>query len=67
MLVLDYCLVQRWDNSGIGIGIGTDLFSSLMESELNRLLIFQLESESELESTCPELESESIDSSPNRQ
>ena len=60
-------IYQRWDNSdsGIGIGIGIDLFSSLMESEseLNRLLIFQLESESE--STCPELES--IDSSPNRQ
>ncbi len=34
------------------------------ESELNRLLIFQLESESELESTQPCPESESIDPSP---
>ena len=46
---------RRWDNSdsGIWIGIGINTYSSLMESEseLNRLLIFQLDSESKLELT----------------
>ncbi len=48
---------QRWDDSdsgiGIGIGIGTFSMWAESESELNRLLNFQLESVSELESPLP--------------
>ncbi len=53
--VFQSCMDQRWDHSdsgiGIGIGIGIGTFSRWAESELNRLLNFQLESE--LESPLP--------------
>ena len=57
--MLKFDFNQRWDDSdsgigiGIGFGIGIGTFSRWAESELNRLLNFQLESGSELESHLP--------------